>query len=386
MGVIELSVRTLPTERRDAFLALEVFRPNVLIPAPIVALAFEAYTGKSYDPVLLRHMLLAAVDARVLVHDESRDCYKVLDLVAECLERTTIYPAHIGQGQRPSSTMLSARGKASSEAPWTSLERRELLAAFLISFGKPHVAAKACEFLGVSPAMVGPELCYNNGSSMALAADMLKPGGLQASRVLAYVLSCRAAAAQDYSSAGLRDALIDGERQMDDGAPILRYKEPVQHSSKVAELAATLPFELQELDQDVQAAIESDDIFALPNLMAQKREGAMQNLDQAVQLAPEHPMVLLDHATSLLSLASAGWVQEFCGAVVTIKCDGCEGEAASQMLQAAAAVRKARCQQAMQELCEVRELLREDSFVQRFVGRKLAEASELMEDEINFKL
>lgn len=135
MGVIELSVRTLPTERRDAFLALEVFRRNVLIPAPIVALAFEAYTCKSYDLVLLRHMLLAVVDARVLVHDESRDCYKVLDLVAECLERTTIYPAHIGQGQRPSSTMLSARGKASSEAPSTSLERRELLAAFLISFG-----------------------------------------------------------------------------------------------------------------------------------------------------------------------------------------------------------------------------------------------------------
>lgn len=314
-GAITLALSDVGDDSRAAFLALEPFRPGVLIPLPLVRLAVQEHTGTTFDnDAELRTTLLHAEQRGLLEFVQQHSCYKLLDLQAMFLDVYPDYPDHL----KPSSCLFqTGEGSSASDTP------RQLLAAFFITYGKNEVVQHAQQFLGLDFNAAGPELSSQVVKVSKLAAG-LASGALQPMSVVAAVLKERAwvlIGAGKYQE-GLQD--LNRANHLDpNNAAILSSRgytkrrlgqdeEALEDLDMADQLdphdAMTLrtlgyvrrklgqyPWALQDLDRADE--LQPDDAFTLRTRGDIKRTlgmypGALQDLDRAHELKPDDAFTL----------------------------------------------------------------------------------------------
>lgn len=190
-GAIRLALSGLGDDTKAAFLALEPFRPGVLIPLPLVRRAVQEYTGKTFDDdaQLRRTTLLPAERHGLLEFVQQHSCYRLLDLQAMFMDVFDNYP----NNSKPSSCLFQT-----SAASSTDNTPRQLLAAFLMFYGKKEVMRHArrfleleldWEYLQAAALVVAPELSSRFKLTKQLAAGSASGALGPMSEVVAMLIS-----------------------------------------------------------------------------------------------------------------------------------------------------------------------------------------------------
>lgn len=151
-GALELGLASVPQAQRDVLLALEPFEAGMPIPVPLIQLAVGQVLKQELTESRLEFLLGRLCEAGLLVApavwDNSRSAppvlqreYLLMELVAMFLgERQYSVPRDGDRWQQRASVLLFSNASIDSYA-------QQLLAVFLLVWGKPATQQQAHDFL-----------------------------------------------------------------------------------------------------------------------------------------------------------------------------------------------------------------------------------------------